>query len=130
MIRLFVAIAVPEETAGALAPLASGVPGAHWSPPENLHITLRFAGEVTEGQADDLDAALGAIVTSPFDVSLGGVGAFGDENGIHALWAGVEPGEPLARLRRRCAVGCSHSWSGAGCSWWAGRGDPRASRRA
>ena len=102
MIRLFVAIAVPEETAGALAPLASGVPGAHWSPPENLHITLRFAGEVTEGQADDLDAALGAIVTSPFDVSLGGVGAFGDENGIHALWAGVEPGEPLARLRRRC----------------------------
>jgi 2'-5' RNA ligase len=44
VIRLFAAVAVPEAAAEVLAPLAEGVPGARWSPPENLHVTLRFAG--------------------------------------------------------------------------------------
>ena len=102
MIRLFTAIAVPEDAAEALAPLAQGVPGARWSPPENLHITLRFVGDVAENTAEDLDAALGSAVMPPFEVSLAGVGSFGDEGGVNAIWAGVETGEPLGRLRRRC----------------------------
>ncbi len=102
MIRLFAAIAVPHEAAQALAPLAGGVPGARWSPAENLHITLRFAGDIPETQAEDLESALSAVSSHAFDVALAGVGTFGDALTINALWAGVEAGEQLGILHRRC----------------------------
>lgn len=102
MIRLFAAVAVPEAAAELLAPLAGGVPGARWSPPENLHITLRFAGEVTESVAEDFDSALSAVSVPAFEVCLAGVGSFSDRLAPHALWAGVEASEVLTRLRGRC----------------------------
>ena len=102
MIRLFAAVAVPEAAAEVLAPLAEGVPGARWSPPENLHVTLRFAGEVTETIAEDLDSALSAVSVPAFDVTLAGVGAFGDHLAPHVLWAGAEASELLTRLHGRC----------------------------
>ena len=102
MIRLFVAVAVPEAAAEALAPLVGGVPGARWTPPGNLHVTLRFAGEIAESLAEDLDSALSAVSVPAFDVSLAGVGAFGDPHALHALWAGVEADDILTRLRGRC----------------------------
>jgi 2'-5' RNA ligase len=102
VIRLFVAIAAPHEVALALEPLARGVPGARWSPRENLHITLRFVGEVSEAAAEDLDSALSAVTARPFEVALAGVGCFGDDGGVSALWAGVEAGETLTILRSRC----------------------------
>jgi 2'-5' RNA ligase len=102
VIRLFAALAIPEAAAEALSPLCRGLAGADWVSPEDLHITLRFAGEVPEDQADDLDAALGAVRSAPFDITLAGVGAFGDAAGAHAIWAGVEAGEALKILRQRC----------------------------
>ncbi len=102
MIRLFAAIAVPEETADALAPLCAGLPGADWAAPEDLHITLRFAGEIDEALADDLDSALSAVRAPPFAVTLAGVGAFGDAAGTRAIWAGVEAAPGLTRLRGAC----------------------------
>ncbi len=102
MIRLFAAIAVPHETALALTPLAGGVPGARWRPAENLHITLRFAGEIAETLAEDLDSALGTVSVAPFDVTLAGVGAFDDPTGVTAIWAGVEGSDRLGVLRGRC----------------------------
>ena len=102
MIRLFVAVAVPSAVAEALTPLAWGVPGARWSPPENLHITLRFAGDVPESAAEDLDSALSAVSVPPFELTLAGVGAFGDPLAPHVLWAGVDACEVLTRLHGRC----------------------------
>ncbi len=102
MIRLFVGLAVPEAAAEGLAPLTGGVPGARWSAAENLHITLRFAGEITESAAEDLDSALTAVSVPAFDVTLAGVGAFGDHLAPHVLWAGIEASEILTRLHGRC----------------------------
>jgi 2'-5' RNA ligase len=102
MIRLFVGLAIPPAAAEHLAPLAGGVPGARWSPAENLHITLRFAGEIAEPAAEDLDSALAAVTVPAFDVTLAGVGAFGDPLSPHTLWAGVEAGKALTRLHGRC----------------------------
>ena len=102
MIRLFAAIALPTDIGEALARRQQGIPGARWRPVDSLHITLRFAGEISEALADDLDAALSGVSGQAFDVALSGVGAFGEGPYIHAVWAGVEDSPPLRRLASRC----------------------------
>ena len=101
MIRLFVALALPETLRLRLASLGGGVPDARWTAPDNLHLTLRFIGEVENGVADDLDAALGGIGASGFDLTLSGVGHFGKADAARILWAGVEPSEPLNHLQAK-----------------------------
>ena len=102
-IRLFAAIALPDEVIERLVPLMKGVPGANWRPRENLHLTLRFFGEVTEPVADDIDAALAAIAdaTAPFELRLKGAGAFGGAD-PHALYVGAAESEPLKKLAADC----------------------------
>lgn len=97
--RLFVAIALPEDVTDALSALCSGVPGARWVPPENMHLTLRFIGEVDGGACDDIAEALAAVRGQPFDLTLTGVGHFESRRQPRALWAGLVRSEPLARLR-------------------------------
>jgi 2'-5' RNA ligase len=104
MIRLFAAIAVPDEIAEGLLRRQQGLGGAAWRPREALHITLRFFGDMAEDMARDLDEALAA--TEPagpaLDLSLTGVGAFGEGRDIHAVWAGVAESPSLRRLAARC----------------------------
>ncbi len=102
MIRLFVAVAIGGETAEALRALQSGVPGARWSPPENLHLTLRFVGEAPEPVADDLDCALGGVAAPPFQLEFAGVGAFDEGGRPTSLWAGPRENPALSLLRSRC----------------------------
>jgi 2'-5' RNA ligase len=101
MLRLFVAVPLPETTRSDLAGLCSGVPGARWVPSENMHLTLRFIGEVGRGDADDIHQALGRISLPAFDLTVAGVGCFESGNKIHTLWANVEKQELLARLREK-----------------------------
>ena len=95
MLRLFVGIALPPETKLRLSLIAAGVPGARWVDPGNYHVTLRFIGDVDEGMAADIDAALAQIRAARFDLVLSGVGQFGDR----MLWAGVEKSPALLHLR-------------------------------
>ncbi len=60
-VRLFAAIAIPDDIAERLLALQKGVPGAKWRPRENLHLTLRFFGDVAEPVADEIDAALDEV---------------------------------------------------------------------
>ncbi len=101
--RLFVAIALPDETRERLAGLQEGIPGARWVPAENLHLTLHFIGEVDGRQAHDIDAALAAVRGPVFSIALAGVGQFGAKSKLRALWAGVEPSDPLLRLQAKVA---------------------------
>ena len=102
MIRLFAAVEVPAEIGEGLARRQQGLPGARWSPPENLHVTLRYFGEPDEHRAADLDAELSKVTVEPFELALQGVGAFGEGHQLHAVWAGVQDSEPLRRLAGRC----------------------------
>lgn len=102
MIRLFAAIAVPEDIGEPLLRRQHGLPGARWRPLEALHITLRFFGDVQERVAEDLDLELERITGAPFGLTLDGVGAFGEGADIHAVWAGVAESEPLRVLAGRC----------------------------
>jgi 2'-5' RNA ligase len=102
-LRLFAAIAIPDDVAERLLALMKGVPGAKWRPRENLHLTLRFFGEVTEPVADDLDAALEQVGqgASAFDLQLKGAGAFGGAD-PHALWIGAAAHPTLTKLAADC----------------------------
>ena len=101
MLRLFVALDLTEEIRRRLAGLAGGVPGARWTEPENLHLTLRFIGEVPEDQAMDIDAALAEVRAPAFPLILDGVGVFGSARRARVLWAGVERSEALAHLQAK-----------------------------
>ncbi|HKS90047.1 MAG TPA: RNA 2',3'-cyclic phosphodiesterase, partial [Stellaceae bacterium] len=78
--------------------LCGGVPGAKWVDPGNLHLTLRFIGEIDEALAADVDEALGRLKARPFALRLAGTGTFGGSR-PHALWVGVERDPGLVGLR-------------------------------
>ena len=98
MLRLFVGIEFPPELKLRLSLLCNGVPGAKWVDAGNLHLTLRFIGEITEDRAGDVDAALARLKARRFTLQLAGTGVFGG-NRPRALWAGVERHPDLVGLR-------------------------------
>jgi len=97
--RLFTALEIPAHLTPRLEMLRGRLPGARWISPENYHLTLRFAGDIDEPQADDFVEALSEVAVEPFALQLSGVGSFGGRK-PRSLWVGVEPCEPLMRLQR------------------------------
>jgi 2'-5' RNA ligase len=98
--RLFVAVAVPDPVARALMLLQGGVPGARWQSREQMHLTLRFIGEVDGRDARALDEVLAGIEASAFDLQLHGVGQFGNKQ-PHTLWAAARKHDMLEHLQRK-----------------------------
>ncbi len=97
--RLFVAIALPDEQRARLATLANSLPGARWVAEENLHLTLRFLGELNSNEAGDVDATLAGTRMPDFEVRLEGISHFGEGRKLRSLWAGVQDNPALGRLR-------------------------------
>lgn len=106
MHRLFVAIRPPPALRSQLLDLMEGVEGARWQDDEQLHLTLRFIGEVDRRVAEDVAAALATIRFSPFDIWLDGVGQFDRTGAVDTLWAGVQPRDTLAHLHRKIDRAC------------------------
>lgn len=102
MIRLFAALAVPEEIAEELAHRQRGLAGARWRPQDALHVTLRFFGEVAEPVAAELDDLLRGVRAPAFDLHLQGAGAFGEHDHMRAVWAGVAENAALRHLAAKC----------------------------
>lgn len=100
MIRLFVALALPDSVAQSLLILQGGVPGARWCEREQLHLTLRFIGEVDGRDASAIDDALASIRAPRFSLELKGVGEFGARN-PRALWSGVRDDAAVLHLQRK-----------------------------
>jgi len=98
MHRLFVALRPPSVIRQAcLTAMEDGPPGWAWQDEEQLHLTLRYIGEVDRPVAEDVAAALGSIHAPAVDFALAGVGWF-DHGPSGALFARVAPVEPLAAL--------------------------------
>jgi len=103
--RLFIAIEFPPEITERLSQAASSLPprGLALVKEENLHLTLKFLGEVEEDKLPSIISALEGCRSPPFPVSVKGVGAFPSERSVRVVWAGVE-GKGLVEL-----AGCVES---------------------
>jgi RNA 2',3'-cyclic 3'-phosphodiesterase len=99
--RLFVSLELPEDVKEALGALCNDVPGARWVEPDQIHLTLRFIGEVDGLGFQDVADALASVRAAPFVLSIRGVGHFPPRGEPRVLWAGVEKSEPLVLLHDR-----------------------------
>ena len=105
MHRLFVAIRPPEDVRDALIDAMDDSPELRWVGDDQLHLTLRFIGEVEGPLADDIALALGRVCFDRFALKVEGVGMFEQRNG-GALWAAVRPKEPVAALAAKVERAC------------------------
>jgi len=101
MYRLFVAIDLPLSERAKLAGMFFGIPGARWVPEDQLHLTLRFIGEVDGGVFRDIKETLADIKVAPFTMQLKGFGCFPPRKQPHVLWVGVDKNDQLMHLRNR-----------------------------
>lgn len=99
--RLFVALRPPHAIRAALIAAMHGISRARWQDDEQLHLTLRFIGEVDHHRAEDIAAALGALHAPAVTARVAGVSLFERQGRPHMVWAGVEPHEPIAALHRK-----------------------------
>jgi 2'-5' RNA ligase len=95
--RLFVAIRPPQEVRDLLIDAMDDSPALRWVGDEQLHLTLRFIGEVERPMANDIAGTLDRLRSQAFDLRIKGVGKFEQRNG-GAVWAGVEPRDPVIAL--------------------------------
>jgi RNA 2',3'-cyclic 3'-phosphodiesterase len=105
MHRLFVAIRPPDEIRDRLIDSMGDSPELRWVHDDNLHLTLRFIGEVERPLAEDIAVALSRVRSNRFELHITGVGVFEQRNG-GALWAGVQPKEPVAALAAKVERAC------------------------
>lgn len=94
--RLFVGIPLPQDVLEGLRPLLedwrNNVGGVRYVEPENLHITLKFIGEVDVRRVERIAALLDAVAFTPFTVRLEGMGAFPSVEHPRVVWVGIRDG--------------------------------------
>jgi RNA 2',3'-cyclic 3'-phosphodiesterase len=109
MIRLFTAVSIPEAIRQQLHGMGRSLPGARSVPEEQIHITLRFIGEVEGTLFKDIKDALSTVSVSPFSIAVQGVGHFPPRGKPRVIWAGLRPTDSLIKLKRRidtCLIEC------------------------
>ncbi|MEN8143233.1 MAG: RNA 2',3'-cyclic phosphodiesterase [Thermodesulfobacteriota bacterium] len=101
MKRLFVAVDLPAEMKAQIGSICHGLPDTRWIPPEQIHLTVRFIGEVEGSIFKQIASALAGIVCDPPMLEIKGIGHFPPRRKPRVLWLGVEPNDLLLRLRNR-----------------------------
>jgi 2'-5' RNA ligase len=100
MYRLFVAIDLPEEVKNGIADIGKDLPGARRVPTEQLHLTLRFIGDVDDETCTAVRKALAGVKGESFPLTLRGVGHFPPGKHPRVLWVGLTESAPLLELQQ------------------------------
>lgn len=102
-VRSFVAILLSEEVREAIAAEIARLrplgPRVSWIAPPNLHLTLKFLGELPPDALEQVKEGLAEAVTgvTPFSLRFGGLGAFPGVARPRVLWVGVDDGGQAAQ---------------------------------
>jgi 2'-5' RNA ligase len=109
--RAFVAVNLPHVERSrlydTLEPLRAEALPVRWMPPESLHLTLKFLGRVEDERVAALHAMLVRIarVAEPFELAVGGLGAFPRLGRPRVWWVGIAPEPRLTTLQRALDAG-------------------------
>jgi 2'-5' RNA ligase len=85
--------------------MCGGVDDARWREREQLHLTLRFIGDMDGAMARDIDDVLHQIAAPAFSLTLRGTGFFNERKLARVLWAGVEDDAALRHLHKKIQHG-------------------------
>ena len=101
MLRLFVGLGLPATIKERILQSMGGVEGARWQTADQLHLTLRFIGDVDERQAEEIAGRLQTITFPPFAMHLSDVGFFGKPKAPRVIWTGARPADRLKALHEK-----------------------------
>ena len=99
--RLFVALLPTEPVRAALTALMGDLARARWTPTDQLHITLRFIGDVSETSRQQIEDALDRVRVQPFFLGVEDTGRFPPRGHPAVAWAGVASHPHLHQLRQQ-----------------------------
>ena len=93
MVRTFIAVELPDEIRAKICGiqpsfgLKSGLVAR-----DNIHVTLKFLGEIQDAKVEKIKKALDGIKVAPFQAHVKGIGVFPDMKYIRVIWAGIAEG--------------------------------------
>ena len=107
-IRTFIAVELPQDIHHALrqlqAILRMSMPDVRWTKAGNIHLTLKFLGDVQVSRLDAISEALRDVARqfAPFTMSLTGIGAFPNSRKPRIVWVGIDQGaDELVKIAKQ-----------------------------
>jgi RNA 2',3'-cyclic 3'-phosphodiesterase len=112
-LRVFIALDLPEtiqeslekQTVRLRQTLGDGT--VRWVPAKNLHLTLKFIGNIAASHLDFLKQLLAQTADAhpPFDLQIGGIGSFPNAKRVRVIWVGMHAPAELTSLQRSIEAG-------------------------
>ena len=107
LLRAFIAVEIPPDIHKAIesktAPLRAALDSSlvRWVPSNNIHLTLKFLGDVSPANVDMLSQMLNVEVSQhqPFAIKFGGLGAFPNSRRPRVIWVGIQAPDELEALQ-------------------------------
>ena len=100
--RGFIAVDVPNSPAldAFAAELRKASPSLKVVGTDQLHLTIKFLGDTAEGRVPEIVTAIreATVEVSPFEIHVGGTGAFPSLTRMDVIWVGIEGAQKLARI--------------------------------
>jgi len=108
LLRAFIAIEIPLPIRQAIFSQTESLRGAlgpalvRWAPIDNMHLTLKFLGDISPANVDMLSQMLTAETTgcAPFSMQIGGLGSFPNSRRARVIWVGIQAPAALDSLQR------------------------------
>jgi len=100
--RIFIALDIDPDIREQISLFMDGLrgfaPDARWVRPESLHITLKFIGEKSDSEVENIKQALSEVHSTSFDLTVKGHGFFPTPKSARVFWVGIEAGDELTTL--------------------------------
>ncbi|WP_445666524.1 RNA 2',3'-cyclic phosphodiesterase [Fodinibius sp. AD559] len=104
--RLFIAIPLPKGVKQKLVGLQQPIDGLRWQSQEQMHLTLKFVGEVNKATAAELREELDKIDHPEFSMTIAGIGCFPEGKPPKVVWAGIKENMILEELHQKVEDRC------------------------
>lgn len=105
--RTFIAVPLSKSVKDELQQLQVRTDSVRWQSPEQMHITLKFLGEITAEEVTGLKQGLAGISVASFELKLQELGMFPQKGNPKVIWIGVAPDHKITQLHQAVEARCS-----------------------